>query len=84
MDVDKAREIAKNNDYDKVEGHDLIEGIKILAKYNENEKYNYQFEHDQMWFLDFEETVAQMTEEEVKKLFGLGWFEDEESWSLFA
>ena len=83
MDVDKAREIYENDAYDKVEGHDLIKGMQILAPYSSDE-FDYAFAHDQMYFLDFEKSVKQMTEAEVKTLFGLGWHEDEDSWSLFS
>ena len=87
MDVERAREIYDNVEFNDElpQEHDFLEGIEILKKYHSKDsKYDYQFEHDQMWFMDFEPSVTKMTEVEVIKMFELGWFEDEDSWSLLS
>jgi hypothetical protein len=82
MDIEKAREILES-DIEKVYENDFANGVAIIAKYAKG-SFNYNFEHDQMWFGDFEETVGQMTESEVRELAKYGWFEDEDGWSIFS
>ena len=87
MNLERARELLDN--YGEKDGReyddDLVKGVAILGKYVKG-RFNYSFEHDQMWFGEFEETVVQMTEEDVLSLAKYGWFEDEEtnSWSKFS
>jgi len=85
MDIEKAREIL-DSDYGQTEriyDNDFAGGVAIIAKYAEKQ-FCYSFEHDQMWFGDFEGTVEQMIEAEVMQLSQYGWFEDEDSWSRFS
>jgi hypothetical protein len=82
MEIDKAKEIVKNIDTDFTIKNRVLQGMTILANLAE-EPGEPRFEHDQMWYTDFEETVAKMDEEAVTMLAYLGWFEDEEAWSHF-
>lgn len=59
----------------------VIEGLNIIAKYDPDSEI--RFEHDHVWFGDYEKTVSQMTEAELEKLELLGFSEDEDSWSTF-
>jgi hypothetical protein len=84
MDIEKARAVLDDTEADyEADENSLVIGVAIIGKYHKG-KWGCGFEHDQMWFGDFEETVKLMTEEEVTMLAKLGWFEDEESWSLFS
>lgn len=87
MDIEKAREILEMSNYHDISGdkHTLIDGVAILAKYNDKkDKFDFHSEHDQLWFMDFESTVEKMSEEDVIKLEELNRFEDENSWSIFT
>ena len=82
MEIEQARDILEldiEHEYENC----FAEGIIILYRYVKG-KFNYTLAHEQLWFGNFEETVQQMTELEVHKLAKYGWFEDEESWSLYS
>jgi hypothetical protein len=87
MNLERAREILDNAGEEVGRDYcdDFVKGVAILGKYVKG-RFNYSFEHDQMWFGEFEETVVQMTEEEVVSLVKYGWFEDKEtdSWGKFS
>ena len=57
----------------------LVEGINIIAKYLDRDKYNFSAGHDQIWFGDY----GIVTKKDMVKLLELDWFEDEDSWSAF-
>lgn len=59
----------------------ILEGLQILTKYSD--ETDYAFEHDQCWFHDYEETITKMSDEDFIRMYELGWFEDENSWSHF-
>jgi hypothetical protein len=83
MDIEKAREILESDDNERIYENDFSKGVAIISKYADT-KFGYQFQHDQMWYGDFEKTVEKMTESEVMELAKHGWFEDEDSWTLFS
>jgi len=75
----------KEGDVASINGNNIMFGLQILYKYSLNLEFN--AEHDQIWAggkgFTCEEMKAIMSEEDVKKMEQLGWFEDEESWSYF-
>lgn len=81
MDVDKAIEILENTDTDFDIKNRVLLGMTILASHAEPDVYEPRFEHDQMWYADFEDTVTKMSEGTVEMMAKLGWFEDEDAWS---
>lgn len=81
MDVDKAIEILENTDTDFDIKNRVLLGMTILAGYAAPDVYEPRFEHDQMWYASFAETVTKMSESTVVTMAKLGWFEDEEAWS---
>lgn len=85
MNIEKAREILSDDNVEREYDDNFVKGVAILGKYTKG-RFNYSFEHDQMWFGAFEETVEQMAESEVMELAKYGWFEDDEvnSWSKFS
>lgn len=63
---------------------DFFESISIFKKYvSENKMDNYDLyaEHDQIWFLDYEEVKCK---KDIKRLKELGWFKDEDAWSCYT
>jgi len=84
MDIDKAREIIHDTGTDLTIKNRVPVGMMILSGYAEADLEDPIFEHDQIWYVDFEETVAQMGESTVTMLAKLGWFEDEDAWSHFS
>ena len=58
----------------------FVEGLQILVKYEQG--YCIIAEHDQFWAVGTDKT-ENMPEEEKKRLEELGWFVDEDSWSIF-
>lgn len=58
---------------------DFIEGFRILSAYLQDDYRSISPGHDQIWI----GSVSMVTEDEAKTLKGLGWFEDEGSWSCF-
>jgi hypothetical protein len=59
---------------------DFAEGVRIILKYLNGEDYDFQFEHDQIWFGEY----ALVTDiADIKRLHTIGWFESEDSWSCF-
>jgi hypothetical protein len=59
----------------------FVEGVNIIAKYIPKSKdFNIQAEHDQIWFGSY----IWVKGEDRKRLKELGWFEDEDSWSMFT
>ena len=63
---------------------EFIEGINIIGKYmpeDSKEDCDRSAEHDQFWFGDYD-WVPEGKDRE--RLLGLGWFDDEDSWSCFA
>jgi hypothetical protein len=81
MDINKARKILESDNINRVYENDFAKGVAIIAKYGGKD---YSFGHEQIWFGDFESTVEQMSEEEVKQLASFGWFEDEDAWSKYS
>ncbi len=81
MDIDKAKEILANTSTDFDIKNRVLIGMAILASYVVSGAAEPRFEHDQMWYINFEETVVDMSESTVTTLAELGWFEDEEAWS---
>lgn len=58
----------------------IIEGMQIVAKHSKDQ-YCVTAEHDQIWCGAYD---LPMTEEEKKRMEELGWFEAEDSWSVFV
>lgn len=87
MDVSTARELLENDVYENEKwdhGCPLTIGLEILNKYRDGTRYDFRFEHDQLYIADFEDTVKKMTHEDFVTMIKNGWFESEESWSLFS
>jgi hypothetical protein len=53
MDIEKAREILESDDNERIYENDFSKGVAIISKYADT-KFGYQFQHDQMWYGDFE------------------------------
>ncbi len=85
MDRTKALEIL---DSDEVEDHAPVNGIlvgmQIITEAHNNEEVGIAAEHDIIWYGDFEESVKNMTENQVLLMGQAGWFQDEGYWSHFA
>lgn len=81
MDYNKALKILEGDSNYKLEEFPVFKGMQIISRYLEHEED--AFEHDQIWYGGFTETIEKMTEQEVKELRRLGWFESEDSWSHF-
>lgn len=81
MDIDKAREILGSAETDFSEKNRIFLGMQILNGFSADLPMN--FEHDQVWTCNFEETVKKMDEDTVKTMGRYGWFESEDSWSHF-
>lgn len=63
---------------------DFLEAINIFRKYITKDKmdnYDLYAEHDQIWFLDYEEITFK---KDIKRLEELGWFKDEDAWSCYT
>jgi len=77
MDIERAKDLIEENDFDFSEKNVVMHGLQILAKYEEN--IMPQFGHDIIWASNFDKTVIQMPEEEVVRMAKLGWVYDEEN-----
>lgn len=65
---------------------DFIESLNIMAKYAKDgldTTYFFNAEHDQIYSGLTEEQVSEESED-GKRLTSLGWFIDEECWSMFT
>jgi hypothetical protein len=63
----------------------IFEGLQIITRRMTEDEFNgYTFNpgHDQIWCGKYE--PDRMTAQELKDLESLGWFESEESWSIFT
>ena len=78
---EQKRILRKSNSEEVMNNANLVEGIKIIAKYVDSEQHNFATGHDQIWFCDYDKVTD---ENDVQKLIELGWFEDEDSWSAFV
>jgi len=83
MDIEKAREILESTDTDVTIKDRVLRGMVILVDSYGQDVDEPQFEHDQMWYADFKETVTKMSVGTVEMMASLGWFEDEDAWSHF-
>ena len=61
----------------------FLEGCKILEQYECGGDY-LGAGHDQIWLGNLEKSKRVMHKNDIKKLDELGWFEDEDSWSIFT
>ncbi len=65
-------------------GNQILFGLQILYKYNVNLELH--SEHDQLWAGGKDSTCEEMkeimSEEDIKRMEELGWFENEDSWSF--
>ena len=58
----------------RFEKHCVMRGLQILAESNPSYDGGITAEHDQIWAnIDFEESVKNMTPEQVGKMSSLGW-----------
>lgn len=83
MEIDKAMEIIKNTEPDFALKNQVLTGMTLLSKLAD-EPGEPIFEHDQMWYTGFEETVSKMDEDTVTLMAKLGWFEAEDAWTHFS
>ena len=81
MDIEKAKEILESTDTDFTIKNRVLRGMVILVDSVGPDIDEPRFEHDQMWYADFEDTVTKMREGTVEMMASLGWFEGEDAWS---
>ena len=63
----------------------VLEGMKIIAESLKDEDYiDTSAEHDVFYYGDFEKTVANLTEEQIRYLARLGWGEEYDCWYHFV
>ena len=61
----------------------MLEGMKIIHKHStpeETDSHCFQAEHDQIWCGEY--NADKMNEQEKERMEALGWFEDEDAWSM--
>jgi hypothetical protein len=58
----------------------FVEGVNIISKYLKDESYELNCDHDQLWFGSYESVK---NENDKARLLELGWFNSEDSWSMF-
>lgn len=64
---------------------DLLEGMKLIAESLKDEGYIHSAaEHDVFYYGEFETSVANMTEDQVRRMARLGWGEEYDSWRSFV
>lgn len=64
---------------------DLLEGMKIIAESLKDAEYiSSAAEHDVFYYGDFEKSVANLTEDQIRYLAKLGWREEYDSWTSFV
>ena len=80
MTKKQAQKIIEQTQMDMNSKQDVLEGLKILARYDDNIMPS--FEHDIIYACDFG-LVAKMSVEEVTELARRGWICSEESWAHF-
>lgn len=78
MDIERAKQIISETDGDLGEKNSLLRGLQILAKYLNDMNHGFSAD-EEIWIDGFEETIGQMTEEEVIQMAKLGWSYDEGS-----
>jgi hypothetical protein len=73
----------EDGDVSMTSGNKILFGLQILYKYNINLELH--SEHDQLWAggkdMSQEEMCKLMSEEDIKRMDELDWFDDEDSWS---
>ena len=87
MNIVKAREILNTEEYSNAPREHqcaILEGMKKIASNTADNCIGSHAEHDQFWYGDFDSTISKMNEDCVKYLYFLGWFEDDEMWSIFV
>lgn len=81
MDREKALEILHSGRIvDENLTNPILVGMQIIAEGHNNEYVEMAAEHDQIWYGDFEESIKNMTEDQVALLGQAGWFVDEEGY----
>jgi len=61
----------------------IYDGLTLMKKYHSNIRY--AVGRNQIWCgVDFDESVAEMSDEDVRSMAEMGWFQDEDSWSHFV
>lgn len=84
MNINEALEILKRDSPLTYEKCPVLEGMQIIAKNTIGKYINRYTDHDEIWYGNFEETVKEMTKEEVLNLHRLGWFKNEDSWFRYV
>ncbi|OGY50748.1 MAG: hypothetical protein A3J65_02640 [Candidatus Buchananbacteria bacterium RIFCSPHIGHO2_02_FULL_45_11b] len=78
MDIEKAKTLLDGNEGNLNEKNTLLRGLQILAKYLDDMDHGFSSD-EEIWVDGFEETIGQMTKEEVILMAKLGWSYDEDS-----
>lgn len=84
MEIEDAKKLIESTDDDNSVKNAHFKGLQIINKFMCSQDLVFAGTHDQIFVGDFEYTVQQMSEEEVKELASYGFFEDEDSWSFFT
>lgn len=82
MNVEDARKILEEEYQYAHEANRLMRGLLILLSLEPNKDLCIGSGHDILWagFKPFEEIVELMTEEQVREMCRLGWFDYEDYW----
>ncbi len=62
----------------------ILVGMQIITEAYNHEEIGMAAEHDTIWYGDFEESVKNMTEDQVALLGQAGWFVDDGYWHHFV
>lgn len=81
MRIGDARKLINETPVDRSLKQPLFCGLQILGQYDED--LHFSCRRDQILCADFAVTVERMSDAEVREMARFGWFEDEESWSLY-
>ena len=86
MDVDQAKSIIADVSRDMSADNGVLHGLNLISETLPDFDTDTDFcaEHDQIFAAPFGESVALMSEEQIRQMAAWGWFEAEDSWSHFC
>jgi hypothetical protein len=73
----------EKEDWGDSEDNKVFKGLEILNKYAEKE-VQVNPAHDEIFAGLEDEEYEKMTEEDIRRIFEIGWFIDEESFAVFT
>ena len=82
----EAKGLMDGDDWGCAKGDQIYEGLKILKKYHPTVRFDYYFQHDQMWVTGFyfDDSLMVMPFAAVNRMSQLGWLENEDYWSHYS